>query len=255
MTADFVSGAHRLPPLPPIPGTTSGSGPRRRPPLPPRSTAPAAATLSVEEARGAPAGSVLQTLAQATGDASVSLEVAEERPAQAPPINAKKLSVAEQLIGISSKDLKENFKAAWAKDAGIRSGPLRWLKRGLRITGLVLGIAINIASRVVTLAMAAAVTVIAIVGMSIFNPGSVWKDPRAALTMMFLAGAGAGAMMGALTSTLGNLLIHASLDMNIDSELWDKALEGNAGAAAVGAGIAIVGAIANPMLWRAAWKK
>lgn len=253
MQANPIGAGDRLPSFtPPTPGTTSGSGPRRS--LPPAVTfnvAESGARVEGAEAGAtAPPGSMLQTLAQA-----VSLEVAEERAPQEPQISANKQSVAEQLIGISGKDLKENFKAAWAKDAQVRSGPLRWLKRGLRIGGLVLGIAINIASRIVTLAMAAAVSVIAIVGISIFNPGHVWKDPRDALMTMFAAGTAAGAMMGALTSTLGNLLIHASLDMKIDSELWDKALEGNAGAATVGAGIAMVGAIANPMLWRAAWKK
>jgi hypothetical protein len=172
------------------------------------------------------------------------------------------VSVGEQLIGISGKDLKENFKAAFKKDKNLFL-PLRILKGAARATGLALGITINLAVKVAAFTSGIAGGTLAVLVYTIAAATSstgrskLWDNPRQALLGVFAAGTVIGAINGATLGFFGNFLIKSSLSMKHGSfgDQIGKAIADNTIAAALGASVGTLISFANPLFIRAAWVK
>lgn len=175
------------------------------------------------------------------------------------------IQIGKALFGLSGKELKSNFKNALEKDEGLKK-PLRIFKGIGRVLGLVLGIGLNLISRVVAFAVSASFSVLAM-GVSLlgllFKQGEseLWKNPSQAMAGIFSIGMVAGAAAGALVGTIGNVLVQKSLSMqfNIEKGLlkgaWNRSFDNNAAASIGGAAVGSAISLVNPLLWRAAFTK
>jgi hypothetical protein len=174
------------------------------------------------------------------------------------------LDIGEQLLGISVKDLKTNFKKAMAKDDQAPATilqPSRFLRKSGRVMSLSLGMALNFTSRLVACAFGVAGSAVVLGALTVaflYNnfDSTMWKNPREAMLLSIGLGAGFGAGCGAVLGTLGNRLVNSSL--GIDTTLKEdflKSMEHNMAAAVVGSSVGTLTAIANPLCWRAAWVK
>jgi len=188
-------------------------------------------------------------------------------------LGGDEVTLGGQIIGIKGSTLKTNFKEAMKKDGQnwedsyVKSKPLRFLKRAARVSGLVLGVAINLTAKVVAIGVAAAAAPVVMMGYTIAGmlgegESTIWHNPREALAGIFGGATAAGAGAGAMIGVFGNLLIKASLSMeyekgdDIGSKLkedFTQAFTDNVAAGAIGSSVGSVASLVNPVLWRAAW--
>ena len=182
---------------------------------------------------------------------------AEKASAEAPDGSATQSMgsfISQQLIGITPKSLKENFKNAMAKDAE-KKPFLKWATRLGRVAGLSIGIMLNVASRFIALGVGIAATAVTGAYLVLFEPGYVWSHPREALAAMIGSGAVAGAAVGALTGSIGNLFIKYSLSIKDFGNPFYEAVEHNTTCATAGGLLAAGAFLIVPTFWSAAWKK
>lgn len=213
--------------------TPADEPPSKTPPrpenLPPiASPSQSIATITVNEADKCPDGSVTKNLLEIIGRGTV---------------------------GIDATTLKDNFNQALEKDKKLPTA-LRILKGGARVSGLVLGMVINLTAKILAFSVAVAASPVVMVGVLIAVPfqekSTLWHDPRGAVSFIFSMGIGIGASAGAVMGVLGNVLINSSLSINLDSDI-SQAIEDNAYIASIGASIGTCASLVNPLLWRAAW--
>lgn len=174
--------------------------------------------------------------------------------------------LSKQVFGVSSKDLKGQFEAAWQKDAGSASNKAMWAKRIGRIAGLTLGGVVNAASRVLAVALAVTAGVTTGVLIGIFKPKWLWKHPEEGMQAILAAGTVVGAGVGGLAGTIGTLLVSKSLDQKMTSTddsgkrtgvvgtAIERSVQQNAKAAILGAKIAVGVSLLNPLVWPSAAK-